>query len=63
MMIKITLPNGACRKVPDGTTPAKVAAAIATSLSKAALAARVNGELLGLDRPFEGDATLSIVTA
>jgi lipopolysaccharide export system protein LptA len=54
---KISLPDGSVREVPPGTTPADVAAAIGPGLAKAALAARVDGELARLGRPFEGDAS------
>ncbi|HEY0043569.1 MAG TPA: threonine--tRNA ligase [Allosphingosinicella sp.] len=59
---KITLPDGSSREVPEGTTPGDIAAAIGPGLAKAALAARVNGELRDLDRPLEGDAELALVT-
>jgi len=59
----ITLPDGSVREVPAGTTPGDVAAAIGPGLAKAALAARVNGELRDLGRPFEGDSSLALVTA
>jgi threonyl-tRNA synthetase len=49
--------------VPAGSTPADIAAAIGPGLAKAALAARVNGELRDLTRPFEGDAELALVTS
>ena len=62
-MFRITLPDGSSREVAPGTTPADVAAAIGPGLAKAALAARVDGEMRDLARPFEGDATLSLVTA
>jgi threonyl-tRNA synthetase len=62
-MFKITLPDGSARDVPEGSTPADVAAAIGPGLAKAALAARVNGEMRDLARPFEGDAELSLITA
>jgi threonyl-tRNA synthetase len=62
-IIKISLPDGSVREMPVGTTPADVAAAIGPGLAKAALAARVDGELRDLGRPFEGDATLALVTA
>ena len=62
-MLKIRLPDGSVREVPQGTTPADIAAAIGPGLAKAALAARVDGELRDLDRPFESDATLALVTA
>ena len=62
-MFKIALPDGSVREVPEGSTPADVAAAIGPGLAKAALAARVDGELRDLNRPFEGDASLALVTA
>src|SRR5436190_24382742 len=62
-MFKISLPDGSVREVPRGQTPGDVAAAIGPGLAKAALAARVDGELRDLSRPFEGDAQLALVTA
>ncbi|MEO6151703.1 MAG: threonine--tRNA ligase [Croceibacterium sp.] len=62
-LIKISLPDGSVREIPAGSTPADVAAAIGPGLAKAALAARVNGEMRDLNRPFEGDAELALVTA
>ena len=62
-MFKIRLPDGSVREVEPGTSPADVAAAIGPGLAKAALAARVNGELRDLRRPFEEDAELALVTA
>ncbi len=63
MAFRITLPDGSSREVAPGTTPADIAAAIGPGLAKAALAARVNGELRDLSRPFDGDADLALVTA
>jgi threonyl-tRNA synthetase len=60
---KIRLPDGSVREVEAGTTPADVAAAIGPGLAKAALAARVNGEVRDLVRPFEEDAELALITA
>jgi threonyl-tRNA synthetase len=62
-LLKISLPDGSVREVPPGSTPADIAAAVGPGLAKAALAARVNGELRDLTRPFEGDAELALVTA
>ena len=62
-MFKISLPDGSVRDMPKGATPADVAAAIGPGLAKAAIAARVNGELRDITRPFEGDADLALVTA
>ena len=62
-MFKIALPDGSVREVARGSTPADIAAAIGPGLAKAAIAARVDGELRDIMRPFEGDATLALVTA
>ncbi|MDQ0249737.1 threonyl-tRNA synthetase [Sphingomonas kyeonggiensis] len=62
-MFRITLPDGSVREVAPGTTPADIAAAIGPGLAKAALAARVDGELRDIGRPFEGDAQLALVTS
>ncbi|MEC8771785.1 MAG: TGS domain-containing protein, partial [Pseudomonadota bacterium] len=60
--LKISLPDGSVREMEPGATPADVAAAIGPGLAKAAIAARVDGELRDINRPFEGDAELALVT-
>jgi len=62
-MFKIALPDGSVKDMPEGSTPADVAAAIGPGLAKAALAAKVDGEVRDISRPFEGDATLALITA
>ncbi len=62
-MLKITLPDGSVREVAPGTTPADIAAAIGPGLAKAAIAAKVDGELRDIGRPLENDAKLALVTA
>ncbi|MCB2066097.1 MAG: TGS domain-containing protein, partial [Erythrobacter sp.] len=62
-LLKISLPDGSVREMQPGSSPADVALAIGPGLAKAALAARVNGELRDLNRPFDGDAELALVTA
>lgn len=62
-MFRITLPDGSVREVAPGTTPADIAAAIGPGLAKAAMAARVDGELRDIMRPLEGDSNLALVTA
>ncbi len=66
-MLKISLPDGSVREMPQGSTPADVAAAIGPGLAKAALAARVDhgfgAELRDINRPFDGDAELALVTS
>src|SRR4028119_131157 len=59
-MFKIALPDGSVREMPEGSTPADVAAAIGPGLAKAALAAKVDGELRDLNRPFDSDASLAL---
>ena len=62
-MYSITLPDGSVREVPPGSTPADIAAAIGPGLAKAAIAARVDGELRDIMRPFDGDTNLALVTS
>ncbi|WP_156494409.1 TGS domain-containing protein, partial [Erythrobacter sp. HI0019] len=51
-LLKISLPDGSVREMEQGSTPADVAAAIGPGLAKAAIAARVDGELRDINRPF-----------
>jgi len=62
-MLSITLPDGSVREVAPGTTPADIAAAIGPGLAKAAIAARVDGELRDITRPLDHDAQLALVTS
>ncbi len=62
-LLSITLPDGSVREVPPGTTPGDIAAAIGPGLAKAAIAARVDGELRDIGRPLEKDSSLALVTA
>ncbi|HYA89476.1 MAG TPA: TGS domain-containing protein, partial [archaeon] len=61
--IQITLPDGATREVPKGTTPAQIAQQISPRLAKDALVARANGDLIDLSLPLEHDTKLAILTA
>jgi threonyl-tRNA synthetase len=60
--IRITLPDGSVRAVPHGTTVLEVAESIGPRLAKAAVAGKVNGEIVDLFRPLERDAALEILT-
>jgi len=62
-MLKISLPDGSVREVAPGTTPADIAAAIGPGLAKAAIAARIDGELRDIMRPLEKDSSLALVTS
>jgi threonyl-tRNA synthetase len=60
--LQVTLPDGSQREAAAGTTPRQIAESIGPGLARAAVAARVNGEVWDLDRPLESDATVSILT-
>ena len=60
--IEITLPNGEVLELDRGATAADIAAEIGPGLAKAALAAVVNGETVGLMEPIESDASIRILT-
>ena len=62
-MIRLTLPDGSTRDVPRGTTGGDVARSIGPGLAKAALAAKVDGEIVDLERRIERDATLALITS
>jgi threonyl-tRNA synthetase len=61
--ISVTLPDGASRRVPAGSTPGDVAAQISPRLAKAALAAVVDDRLVDLTHRLDRDARVRIVTA
>ena len=62
MPVVITLPDGSKREYPQPLTVAEVAASIGTGLAKAALAGRVDGQLVDTSRLIAQDAQLAIVT-
>ncbi|MHC4572343.1 MAG: TGS domain-containing protein, partial [Planctomycetota bacterium] len=61
-MAKITLPDGNTLEIAAGTTTKQLAEQIGPGLAKAALAAKVNGQLVDLSTPINDDATVQIVT-
>ncbi|MFG6449036.1 threonine--tRNA ligase [Roseateles sp. BYS180W] len=61
-MITIQLPDGSKREFPQAPTVAEVAASIGAGLAKAALAGRVDGQLVDTSHRIERDAQLAIVT-
>ena len=60
--IQLTLPNGDVLTIERGVTPGEVASSIGPGLAKAALAAVVDGETVGLMDPLESDADIRILT-
>lgn len=60
--MKITLKDGNVIEVENGTTAEQIAKSISEGLARAALVAKVNGELVDLKSPITADATLEILT-
>ena len=60
--IKVQLPDGSVKEVSRGTTPLEIAESIGARLAKAAVAAKVDGQVTDLRRPLDRDVQLEIVT-
>jgi threonyl-tRNA synthetase len=58
----LTFPDGSTREYPEGVRPAEVAADIGPRLASAAVAARLDGDLVDLSRPVDHDAAFEVVT-
>ncbi|MCY7314192.1 MAG: threonine--tRNA ligase [Rubrivivax sp.] len=61
-MLNITLPDGSRREFPGPLTVAEVAASIGSGLAKAALAGKVDGQLVDTSHRIDRDVQLAIVT-
>lgn len=61
--MRITLPNGDILRLPAPADAGDVARAIGPGLARAAVAARVDGEVVGLAEPILEDAEVAILTA
>lgn len=61
-MVAITLPDGSVRSYDSQITAGEVAAEIGPGLAKAAMVAKVNGELWDLDRAITEDADIALIT-
>ncbi len=61
-MINITLPDGSAKQFEPGVTPYQVALAISEGLARNVLVAKVNDQLVELDKPINEDATLTLYT-
>ncbi len=57
----ITFPDGAQKEFAKGTTPLQVAASISGGLARAVVAAKVNGELVGVAEPIEADCKFELL--
>lgn len=60
--ISVILPDNSTRELEEGATVADLAAAIGSGLAKAAVAGKIDGELVGLDAPLADGAQVEIVT-
>jgi threonyl-tRNA synthetase len=61
-MISVNLPDGSQRQLAPGSSAADLAQSIGAGLAKAAVAAKVNGEVVDLSRPLTDGATVAILT-
>ncbi len=61
-MVNITLPDGSVRSFPGAVKVADVAASIGAGLAKAAIAGKVDGQLVDTSFLLQSDAALAIVT-
>src|SRR5436309_11384057 len=63
-MLTLRLPDGSTRQVPGGTRPREVAESIGKRLAKDAVAARVDGAVVDLDRelPEQGEVAFAVLT-
>jgi threonyl-tRNA synthetase len=60
--VAITLPDGSVKQFDGPVTGAELAAAIGPGLAKAALAIKIEGEVLDLSRSIDVDSTVEIIT-
>ncbi|PUA35389.1 threonine--tRNA ligase [Paenibacillus elgii] len=62
MKIQVKLPDGSFREYERGATIEQVAESISPSLKKQAVAGKIDGKVVDLNRPIEADASVEIVT-
>jgi threonyl-tRNA synthetase len=63
MSVSLKLPDGSVREVPAGTRPREVAESIGKRLAAAAVAAKVDGEIVDLERELPaGEHTFELLT-
>jgi len=60
--ISVNLPDGSMRMLPSGATVRDLAASIGTGLAKAAIAGKINGELVDLTTVIPNGASVAIIT-
>jgi threonyl-tRNA synthetase len=60
IMVKITFPDGSVREYEQGVTGLQIAESISPALARNVVSCGVNGETVELNRPINGDATISL---
>lgn len=61
-MVKVTLPDGSIKEHPAGVTAFEVTQDIGAGLAQAAVAAKINGELVDLTTTIDEDADFAVLT-
>lgn len=61
-VVNVILPDGSSREYPEGIKIADAVAQIGRGLAKAALAAKVDGEVVDLSTPLSKDCSLQVLT-
>ena len=61
-MINITLPDGSVRQYEQGVTSYDIAKSISEGLARNVLAAKVNDQVVELNRAIEADSTVQLLT-
>ncbi len=60
-MVKISFPDGSSKEYDRGVTPLDIAKSISEGLARAVIAAKLNDELVDLNRPIQKDAQLTLL--
>ncbi len=60
--IKVTLPDGAIKEIPVGSSSNDLALSISEGLARNVIAAKVNGEIWDANRPLTGDSSVQLLT-
>jgi threonyl-tRNA synthetase len=60
--VNITFPDGSNKSYVAGITPHEIATEISPGLAKKALAAKIDGSVIDLNRPIETDGAITILT-
>ncbi len=60
--VRVSLPDGSSKEIPQGGTPLDVARSIGEGLARQSIAARLNGQLVDVTAPIGEDASLELIT-